>query len=162
MRRFWQRILAATVALLLAMGAIAGKAEAKAPYKPVTKAGWYALDVNWGYLGKKGAYLITGDARRLRAGAIKNGKLTSALPFYGPTVTTKGRRCFKLASKITYGKFTISGYSVRKLHPTKKVSAWTVYKSAKKKSVYWLCVRVKGGKVVEARWMPETSVYMLD
>jgi len=162
MKRLWQRVFAATVALLLVVGAFAGKAEAKAPYKPVTKAGWYALDVDWGYLGKKGSYLITGDARRLKAGAIKNGKLTNSLLFYGPTVTTKGRRCFKLASKIRYGKFTISGQSVRKLHPTKKVSGRALYKSAKKKTVYWLCVRIKKGKVIEARWMPETSVCMLD
>ena len=156
-------LVMALVALVLATTLLPAQTQAAIKPRLVKKDGWYIYDKGLD-IPKKGAYLASNYVERMSSKAVRNGRKRDDKYFFAGYL---GARSFKLASKIKYGKFTITwnkalGYSVTKLHPAKKVSAAAFKKAIKKKAVYWVLLRVKNGKVVEARWMPMSSVIMLD
>ena len=155
-------LLLALVTLVLATTLLPAKAQAAIKPKLVTKDGWYTYH-RTGRITMKGRYIANSRVERLKASAVKNGKHDRD-QFFARLLDA---RSFKLAAKIKYGKFTITwnkarNCPVKKLHATKKISAAAFKKAINKKAVSWVCLRVKNGKVVEARWMPEMSAMMLD
>ena len=150
-------------ALILIASLLPVQAQAATKAKLVKKDGWYLFDAPFS-LNKTGRVIASRSVNRMKATAIRNGVQRSYGEFFAGDL---GARSFKLASKIRYGKFTVTWNrarqrSIQKLHPTKKISAAAFKKAIKKKAVYWVCLRVKNGVVVEARWMPESSAIMFD
>ncbi len=149
-------------ALILIASLLPAQAQAATKAKLVKKDGWYTYH-RTGRITMKGRYIANSRVERLKASAVKNGKHDRDRFF----ARLLDARSFKLAKKIKYGKFTITwnkarNCPVKKLHPTKKISAAAFKKAINKKAVSWVCLRVKNGKVVEARWMSEMSTMMLD